>query len=290
MGVRMILMDNDDSRNDISTGESSPVGGAPAHEPDCVPDIVAQKRQDDWFPNAPEALLVIIALFFIEKILSDYAAPAGKLLYRLAPRAMGGADVTAGTLAEAATLLALLSYLLVIRKYPAKKLGLIFRPLPLNLLRGLGYSIFAFLGAIIFTLAVFSAIGGALLALGWNANDILNLFNRYAGSGREKDIMRAVSSPQGFVFSVALVPVFEELVFRGLMYGALRSVMPAWPAAAISSIIFTGLHLYVIGVPAIFFMSMVSCWAYERNRSIAPCIAMHGLWNLRTFMMAGFHF
>lgn len=286
MNVRMFFMADDDLEMENQGGGPGPGPGAPEDRLPCASGIVADLQPDNWFPNAVEALVIVIAVFAVQEVLARYSMAAGRLLFRMAPRAVGGPEAMAGALSEAATLFMLLCYLFVVRKYPAKKLGLTFRPIPLNILRGLGYSIAAFLGGIIFTIFIFSIVGMALMALGWSGAQVTNLFNNLLSTGREKEVMKAVNSPMGFVFSVALAPVFEELVFRGLLYGSLRSVMPAWTAGAACSLVFAGLHFYVIGAPAIFFMSMVSCLAYERNRSIAPCIAMHGLWNLRTFIMA----
>ena len=76
--------------------------------------------------------------------------------------------------------------------------------------------------------------------------------------------------------SVVFAPVFEELIFRGLLYGTLRTRL-AWPlAAAGSALVFALAHGYgVVGFLSIVLSGMLWAWVYERTGSLLPAILAH---------------
>ncbi len=77
-----------------------------------------------------------------------------------------------------------------------------------------------------------------------------------------------------------IVPVLEELIFRGIIYQGIRSRTPAIVAALITSIAFTLVHLEPWSFPPIFLMSMLLCYAMEKTRNIGVPIAIHSINNL----------
>ena len=75
-------------------------------------------------------------------------------------------------------------------------------------------------------------------------------------------------------------PLFEELAFRGLLFGALRTRMTFTGAALASSLLFAALHPYgPQGLVALTALGLVWCWSYERSGSLWPSILAHGLHN-----------
>ncbi|HYY05136.1 MAG TPA: CPBP family intramembrane glutamic endopeptidase, partial [Candidatus Limnocylindria bacterium] len=83
------------------------------------------------------------------------------------------------------------------------------------------------------------------------------------------------------VDTVVLAPVFEELVFRGLLFGTLRRRLGPAAAALVSAAVFALAHGYgVIGFAAVFWSGLLWAWAYERTGSLAPSIAAHAVDNL----------
>ena len=80
--------------------------------------------------------------------------------------------------------------------------------------------------------------------------------------------------------SVVFAPVFEELVFRGLLYGTLRARL-AWPlAATASALVFATAHGYgAAGFVSVFLSGVLWAWAYERTGSLLPAITAHVLNN-----------
>lgn len=86
--------------------------------------------------------------------------------------------------------------------------------------------------------------------------------------------------------AVAWAPLMEEILFRGLVYLSLRSILKPVPAIIISAAIFSALHFYsVTGFISVFIAGAVWAWAYERSHSLLPGMIAHGISNF--FWAAG---
>jgi membrane protease YdiL (CAAX protease family) len=77
-----------------------------------------------------------------------------------------------------------------------------------------------------------------------------------------------------------LVPIAEELYFRGLLYGWLKTRLGFWLRVLISSAIFGLAHFDSIAVVASsFVLGMVNAVAYEKSKSLWLPIAIHMVTN-----------
>jgi membrane protease YdiL (CAAX protease family)/uncharacterized RDD family membrane protein YckC len=82
----------------------------------------------------------------------------------------------------------------------------------------------------------------------------------------------------GGILIVVLAPISEEIFFRGFFFGALRTRLTLWPAAAISATVFGLLHLSsgdLSVVPPLVILGMLLAWLYEYNGSLGPPIMLH---------------
>ncbi len=81
--------------------------------------------------------------------------------------------------------------------------------------------------------------------------------------------------------STVWAPVVEEIAFRGILYGTLRTKMSVAPAALLSGSTFGLVHGYgAIGFAAVFWSGIIWAVAYEKTRSLWPAILAHGINNL----------
>ena len=81
------------------------------------------------------------------------------------------------------------------------------------------------------------------------------------------------------VLAVVIVPVFEEMLFRGLFQTMLRgAVKNAWTAIILISALFALLHPWTHW-PALFALSMCLGYAYEKSGSLLRPIFIHSLFN-----------
>jgi membrane protease YdiL (CAAX protease family) len=137
---------------------------------------------------------------------------------------------------------------------------------------------------------VFDAGAGVGRAVGWGAGagllaalggvayiDVLKRLDLL------QDVMR--ESAQGLaasawipVLAIVAAPVFEEFVFRGLIFGGLRRSLGAAPAIAASAAVFAIVHPPASMIP-VFLLGLWAALAYDRSKMLlAPMIA-HGIYN-----------
>jgi uncharacterized protein len=103
-----------------------------------------------------------------------------------------------------------------------------------------------------------------------------------ANQPQNNDFTHPVSSldRQLSILSLVIIPpLLEELVFRGLMFGAMASRWGVWTGALVSSLFFAFAHgQWNVGIYT-FILGLVLCFMYRRLGSIWPGIALHALNN-----------
>lgn len=83
------------------------------------------------------------------------------------------------------------------------------------------------------------------------------------------------------VSGVILAPVFEEFIFRGLLFNGIKNRLGVHASAVISAIVFSAVHFYGIqDMIAVGFFGLVMAYLYYLTRSLWPCILCHALMNL----------
>jgi hypothetical protein len=92
--------------------------------------------------------------------------------------------------------------------------------------------------------------------------------------------------------AVILVPLTEELVFRGGLFRFLRTRFPRWAAIAATSVLFGALHVswgdHLGGLPSLvplIVLAAIFCVAYERTGEIGTTVVAHALFNLNMIML-----
>jgi len=128
-----------------------------------------------------------------------------------------------------------------------------------------------------------------LLALGQVGEGIIDLAGRWLGFSAhwtewfDRDLVWGSRAVVGMTIfdTVILTPVFEEIVFRGLLFATLRRRFGVGNAAVLSAAIFAVAHGYgVLGFAAVFWSGLLWAWAYERTGSLLPSMAAHAADNL----------
>jgi ABC-2 type transport system permease protein len=80
------------------------------------------------------------------------------------------------------------------------------------------------------------------------------------------------------VLAVVAAPIFEEFIFRGLIFGGLRRSLRTAPAIAASAAVFAIVHPPVSMIP-VFGLGLCAAFAFDRSKLLlAPMIA-HGIYN-----------
>ena len=102
------------------------------------------------------------------------------------------------------------------------------------------------------------------------------------GSPHQEDIAESFGAlPVQILLIVIAAPLSEEVCFRGMLFGGLRTRMPRIAAALLSGLIFGALHALtgVSAVPPLIFFGFVLALLYEKTGSIVPGILLHMLNN-----------
>ena len=85
----------------------------------------------------------------------------------------------------------------------------------------------------------------------------------------------------GLIISVLIAPVFEEIIHRGFVFGALLTRFSVVPAILISSVIFATYHWYsIFGWIFVFVDGTIMCWLYWKSGSLWPGVIFHAILNM----------
>lgn len=80
--------------------------------------------------------------------------------------------------------------------------------------------------------------------------------------------------------AIVVVPVFEEMLFRGLLQTMIRSYLQKpWLAVFITSALFASAHANTGHWPALFVLSVCMGYAYEKSGSLYRAIFIHMIFN-----------
>ncbi|RYM05214.1 CPBP family intramembrane metalloprotease [Sporolactobacillus sp. THM7-7] len=127
------------------------------------------------------------------------------------------------------------------------------------------------------------AIGGvfALFVLQILANLInMAIFGKPKESEHTQQIVNVARTSPLFIFAVSVIgPILEEIVFRKIIYGALRKKISFLLAAGISSLIFAVGHFDFQHLLVYFAIGFFLCYVYQKTGRITVNMFMHAAMN-----------
>lgn len=125
-------------------------------------------------------------------------------------------------------------------------------------------------GIIYLQLAGFVALGEHVPAIESALENYTELSEMFVGS---ENIWMIILS------TCILIPIAEELIFRGVIQGELRRVMPALPVVIIQAVIFALVHINPIQVAYVIIPAIILGAVYEWTKSILVPIVLHMAFN-----------
>ena len=138
---------------------------------------------------------------------------------------------------------------------------------------------------------LFKSISGWLmimplvLLIGWLMNEL------FGDQGGSNPLLELVLGSDEFmplflllITTVFLAPVFEELVFRGILLPVLVSKVGKISGVLLSALIFALAHLSVGELPPLFVLGIGLGLMRLSSGRLFPCALMHSLWNGVTFI------
>jgi len=79
--------------------------------------------------------------------------------------------------------------------------------------------------------------------------------------------------------AIVLVPIVEEFLFRGYLYGALKRGIGMVGAIGVTSLLFALIHGHVPSLAVFFVLAVCLGIAFEKSGSLIVPMAMHSLFN-----------
>ena len=140
-------------------------------------------------------------------------------------------------------------------------------------------------------LSVYIAIIVMGIALTIGLNNILLLVNlaKYSKAYQEAaEVLYAPSFPVQILCTGILIPVIEELLFRGVVFRILRKWLPFLWSALISSLIFGIYHGNLVQFVYASLCGIFLAYVYEKSKSIFAPICAHMTMNIVACTMTEF--
>ena len=88
-----------------------------------------------------------------------------------------------------------------------------------------------------------------------------------------------------FFTLVILAPLFEELLFRGLIFKTLATQWSFWKGAIVTSVLFGLVHGQLNVAIDTFILSLFACALVWHTKSIVPAILLHSIKNLVAYIL-----
>ncbi|MFH1066957.1 MAG: type II CAAX endopeptidase family protein [bacterium] len=83
----------------------------------------------------------------------------------------------------------------------------------------------------------------------------------------------------GVVEAFLISPLWEEIVFRGFLYPALKAKAGRWIALGVTSLLFAAIHFHLPTFAPLFLFGAILTLVYEHKGSLGYPMALHGLFN-----------
>jgi membrane protease YdiL (CAAX protease family) len=120
--------------------------------------------------------------------------------------------------------------------------------------------------------------GGAVAALGAFAYLVLARHTSLLEGARESVLVGVQDQLWIAVLAVAAAPIFEEFIFRGLIFGGLRRTLGLTVSVLASAAIFALVHPPVSVIP-VFGLGVAAALVYARSGLLLAPIAAHAVYN-----------
>jgi uncharacterized protein len=112
----------------------------------------------------------------------------------------------------------------------------------------------------------------------------------------EQDLLQEVlaggrTTLLALVVAVIMAPLVEETLFRGVLFQSLRRRVGVWPAALLSSLVFTVIHVEIVfsqpvALAGLFSLGVFLAWAFHRTGSLLVPIIGHAVFNGVSVLLA----
>ena len=119
-------------------------------------------------------------------------------------------------------------------------------------------------------------------------SSVIYFLNRF--TGKESFTVRSIFNTyfiykpfviQRFIMTLTIVPIYEELIFRRVIYDDTKKLFNAKIAALVSAVLFGLIHLHgsYMQITVTMVGGLLSAYCYEKTKSLYACILLHSIHN-----------
>jgi uncharacterized protein len=221
-------------------------------------------EQNEKFPSALQALLLIAALFAVE-------LAVGVLLHD----AQGLLNLTSSQAWALGSLIANGCVFATVMQYKGVTYRGLFHPAPTSM-RDTAITLVPWVLMLVPALVLIVSTLVAIVTQAFPLSDSERaLFERLGDDDLATTLL-----------GCAIAPVVEEMLFRGVILRGFLQRYPRshaiWGSAALFGLAHLNIYQFVAGLT----LGAVSGWLYERSRSLVPCIALHAAYNTALSLLA----
>jgi hypothetical protein len=133
-----------------------------------------------------------------------------------------------------------------------------------------------------------------LLTLGpcwWLLSISTNLFERLSLHPQEQQTVEILRNVEGWaprllmaVSTILIAPLGEEIIFRGILYPAIKRTGHRQLALWSTAILFGAIHANLASFIPLTLLAVVLVWLYEHTGNLLACFAVHSLFNAVNFI------
>ena len=162
---------------------------------------------------------------------------------------------------------------------------------PMLILQSLNISILEWLSNLLMNALLTNDMVQMLLQwLGISTENIMDWLKNPIEAQQSIKFLKSMDTPTEIaVFSIMPVlqaPLVEEILFRGILFPAMRFTIPRWLAYLIPALLFAGVHLSLLNLVPLFVLALFFAWQYEKTGNLLCPILTHAGFNLCNILIA----
>jgi len=127
------------------------------------------------------------------------------------------------------------------------------------------------------------------LELGWLSGEVMSHWGLKPEAQEAVQVLQQTMSPERrLIYGVAalgLAPIAEEVLFRGLIYPAIKQTGRTRLALWGTSLLFAGIHMNLMGLVPLTFVAVMLTWLYEATDNLLAPMVAHCFFNTANFIL-----
>ncbi|WP_027338599.1 CPBP family intramembrane glutamic endopeptidase [Halonatronum saccharophilum] len=141
-------------------------------------------------------------------------------------------------------------------------------------------------------LKLLAIIGLSAIILPLFVGEIVNFFMHILGVSYSEveGVSEVTRGVVGIIFGLVLAPIFEEIIFRGIILEGLSTRHSKKVSIVVSALLFSAYHFNLIQLLPTFILGLFLGYVYIKTRSVLVCIYAHFVYNIVPVLLSQIDF